>query len=411
MQFAALALAAWIAVVGAASRIPERGDFVQFYTLGSIAAAGRYQELFSDRLLHAEQVALTGDVGHYPPVYGPQVALALQPLSWFPFAVARVLLGALGVAVTLWLSLWLVRYRPVLIPWRIRIAVLTVGAPITLYVGITSHPSFVALAALTACAFGLERRSRIIAGIALGLLGYKPSLAVPAIAVVALAGEGTIASLALAVAVAGPLLALPIVGIDVVQQYGARLWTLAQAPGEIANPALMASLRTFWTPLLPIQGARLAYAVSGGLAVWGAAFAWRRSTDPLERIAVLGLAIALAAPHLYFYDLLILAPAFLHWGAEGTTSRRARIWLAAAYLCPLLGPLVVFTHVQVVTIVLAGGSWRRSRVGRSSPAAEESLPRRAGSPHSRRSVQRNEVEIHPVRAQYFPTRTYRCFAK
>ena len=236
MQFAALALAAWIAVVGAASRIPERGDFVQFYTLGSIAAAGRYQELFSDRLLHAEQVALTGDVGHYPPVYGPQVALALQPLSWFPFAVARVLLGALGVAVTLWLSLWLVRYRPVLIPWRIRIAVLTIGAPITLYLGITSHLSFVALAALTACAFGLERRSRIIAGIALGLLGYKPSLAVPAIAVVALAGEGTIAGLALAVAVAGPLLALPIVGIDVVQQYGARLWTLAQAPGEIADP-------------------------------------------------------------------------------------------------------------------------------------------------------------------------------
>ena len=355
MQFAAVAIAAWIAVVAAASRIPEKGDFVQFYTLGSIAAAGRYHELFSDRLLHAEQVALTGDVGHYPPVYGPQVALALQPLSWFPFAIARVLFAGLGVAATLWLSLWLVRYRPVLIPWRIRIAVLTIGAPITLYVAITSHLSFVALAALTACAFGLERRSRIMAGIALGLLGYKPSLAVPAIAVVALAGEGTIAGLALAVAVSGPLLAIPIVGIDVVQQYGARLWTLAREPGEIADPALMASLRTFWTSLLQIQGARVAYAVSGALAVCGAAFAWRRRTDPLERMAVLGLAIALAAPHLYFYDLLILAPAFLLWGAEGTTSRRARIWLAGAYLCPLLGPLVVFTHVQVVTIVLAGG--------------------------------------------------------
>jgi alpha-1,2-mannosyltransferase len=354
MQLAAVAIGAWIIVVGAACRIPEKGDFVQFYTLGSIAAAGRYQELFSDRLLHAEQVALTGDVGHYPPVYGPQVALALQPLSWFPFAIARVLLAGLGVAVTLWLTLWLVRFRPVLIPWRTRIAVLTIGAPITLYVGITSHLSFVALGALAACAFGLERQSRIIAGIALGLLGYKPSLAVPAIAVVAIAGEGTIACLALAVAVAGPVLALPIVGIDVVQQYAARLWTLAQAPGQIANPALMASLSTFWTSLLPVQGARVAYAVSGGLAVCGAAFAWRRRRDPLERMAALGLAIALAAPHLYFYDLLILAPAFLLWGAEGTSSRGAMIWLAAMYFCPLLGPLVVLTHVQVVTIVLAG---------------------------------------------------------
>ena len=268
MQFAAVAIAAWIGVVAAASRIPERGDFVQFYTLGSIAATGRYHELFSDRLLHAEQVALTGDVGHYPPVYGPQVALALQPLSWFPFAIARVLFAGLGVTTTLWLSLWLVRYRPVLIPWRIRIAVLTVGSPITLYVAITSHLSFVALAALTACAFGLERRSRIIAGIALGLLGYKPSLAVPAIAVVALAGESTIAGLALAVAVAGPLLAIPIVGIDVVQQYGARLWTLAQEPARLPTPPT-ASLRTLWTSLLPIRGAHVAYAVSGGLAVFG----------------------------------------------------------------------------------------------------------------------------------------------
>ena len=220
VHLAALALGVWIAVGGAACLSPDRCDFVQFLTLGSLAAS------------------------------------------------------------TLWLSIWAVRFRPVLRRWLVRVA--------------------------------------------------------------------------LAGAVTGPLLVIPIVGIEVLQQHAQRLWSLARLLAEIADPALMASQGTYWANLLPTQGSRLSYAVSGGLALVCSAVTWRRSREPLERITIPGLTIALTAPHLYFYDLLILGPAFVRWGAEAVTSRPARLWLTAAYLCPLLGPFVAVTRVQFVTIVLAG---------------------------------------------------------
>ena len=162
----------------------------------------------------------------------------------------------------------------------------------------------------TACAFGLERQSRVIAGIALGLLGYKPSLAVPAIAVVALAGEGAIASLALAVVnVRGALAGIT----DRRDRCRATVWRAAVDARTRARARLPTPLS--WLPLGPSGFLFSRCKVLAWLmpcpadsAVCGAAFTWRRRTDPLERMAALGLAIALAAPHLYFYDLLILAP-------------------------------------------------------------------------------------------------------
>lgn len=202
---------------------------------------------------------------------------------------------------------------------------------------------------------------------------------------------------ALPVAMAGPLLVIPIFGTEALQQYAERLWSLAQSRAEIADPALMASLRTFWATLLPTQGSRLSYAVSGGLALVCSAIGWRRSRDPLERITILGLTIALTAPHLYPYNLLILAPAFVRWGAEAVTSRPVRLWLTAAYLRPLLGPLVAVTRERFVTSMLAG--WFGATIVRPSTNGSCSVAGLSGAAGASASNPSAEV-IPPTNCHY-----------
>jgi hypothetical protein len=115
------------------------------------------------------------------------------------------------------------------------------------------------------------------------------------------------------------------------------------------------SLRTFWSLLLP-SGISLTLYVLSALLVLGFAIAcWRpRSTDSLGlRYSALLLATVLVAPHLTVYDLVILAPAFLlltDWllaHPKTSLTNWSETLLYLAYMLPLLGPLALWTHIQL----------------------------------------------------------------
>jgi hypothetical protein len=362
VHLACVALFGWLLTAvftNAIGRVPYLSDFRHFYTQAAVSKDGHYTALVSARELEVEQVARLSTPGLFPTVYGPQVGVALIPIAYLPFLPAYGVWQLLVVGATVVTTLWLAGSVPALRPWRGRILVLTLLAPPLFHAAIAGHLSPVALFALTALVKAQERQSRVLSGVAVGLLGYKVSLVAPAVAVCLVAGEWTVALVAMAVAAGQLLVVAPVVGLDVVQQHVWNVLAAARSPDAVAvKPQYMASLRTFWSALLPAGAALAAYGVTAAGAVAAAGWAWRRTKVPLERAAFLGLAIALAAPHLYIYDLLVLAPALMVTGAlvvqRPEQARRYRWWLAGAFASPLLAPLTTVTHVQLLTLVLAG---------------------------------------------------------
>jgi hypothetical protein len=97
------------------------------------------------------------------------------------------------------------------------------------------------------------------------------------------------------------------------------------------------------------------YAVTAAASVGVAAWGWRATDDPLRRVGLLSIAIALASPHLYLYDLVVLVPAFVASAAVLVDARALALrWSTyLAFLSPLAVPLAAFTGIQPITIVLA----------------------------------------------------------
>jgi len=93
--------------------------------------------------------------------------------------------------------------------------------------------------------------------------------------------------------------------------------------------------------VLPTPWANVVYALTALVVIVLTAYAWRRARAPLDRVALLGLGISLATPHLYIYDLLIVIPAVVcsaeHLlGPRQTGSSELRIVTYGSFLCPLL---------------------------------------------------------------------------
>jgi hypothetical protein len=137
------------------------------------------------------------------------------------------------------------------------------------------------------------------------------------------------------------------------------------------KPHQMHSLRAFCDFLLPAGAAGVAFALAAAATLALAARTWC-SRAPLDlRFALLLLATALASPHLYLYDLVILAPAWLlladrvaaRPALPGQAGLRAALWAGFALLA--LGPLSRVTHLQLSVPLLAWLAWRCAALARA----------------------------------------------
>src|ERR1700683_3977312 len=100
-QVIGLGVALWVvAIVNAATPTPYlrsgqiRGtDFVQFYTLGRLPAAGEIARFDDFDTIRRTQLAAVPEATNvwFPPVYGPQVPLVLAPLGWLSYNAALAL--------------------------------------------------------------------------------------------------------------------------------------------------------------------------------------------------------------------------------------------------------------------------------------------------------------------------------
>ena len=346
---------------GRLSGLPIGTDFVNFYAMAHVGRSGRYEVLASFESFRAEQQRLIPSAADspYPPVYPPQVALVMSPLASLTYLQAYLVWA--GITLLLYAgAVWMMfRASASLRAWPRHVAVVALASPSLWLVVMHGQVSIVPLLALVGMWLGLRARQPWVAGIALGLMAFKPSLFLPAVALCLICGEWRMTVGATVVAFLQYALVIPWAGIDALLHYAATTRALLLTPDLVAsNAPLMHSLRTFWTGLLPAPWATLAYAVSAAAVMLHSAMAWRRVPDALGRAAIMGAAVVLASPHVFAYDLLILTPLLLASAerllrAPGRSALRSLTY--AGFFAPVWGIPVAALGFQASTLAIS--SW------------------------------------------------------
>ena len=366
-QLIALGLALWVvALVNAATPTPYlrsgqvRGtDFVQFYTLGRLAASGQIRQFDDFNAIRRTQLAAVPEATNvwFPPVYGPQVPLALAPLGWLSYNVA------LGLWVALSATFYFVLCRVVIVRaervTRHRGLALLAAATFPAFWQLVQHGQLtvVAVAAIVSAWLLLRGGREVAAGAVLGLLVYKPPLLAPVLVVLLLARAWTVLGPAVVAGAAEVLVTVFWVGFDGIRRYVLLMLHLPSMSSLLfTKPEQAHGLKAFWMMLVPQPTVALVLYVLTALAVVVLAAAiWRTQSDPARRMSALVLAVALAAPYLFVYDLTILAPVWIwlvDWFLTHDVPARVGRVLYAGYLAPLVAPIVPFIHVQPTILCL-----------------------------------------------------------
>jgi hypothetical protein len=359
-------------------------DFLQFYVGAMLVQQGQADQLF-DWQIARDQMHQIAPQWPYalPMVYGPQVALAFSPFSRLSFLAAATLwvMIASGIYFVCCYTTW--KVCPQLSGYRRLFWLLALAYPPFFGVVIRGQISALVVACFTVAYFAWRSHRPWIAGIALGCLVFKPQflVAIPIVFLLARAWTEFFAT----VLSAGAQLGLSWLrfGTSVMREYVA---TLVHLPKLVAATetdkahALMHSLRSFWTLLIPSRDLALALYLISALAVFGLTIRSWTSAGPLSlRFTALVVCATLVNPHLFVYDLLALSPALIvlaDWILAETNSApdatRHKLACAAygAYLLPLLGLLTLVTHFQFSVVAIVWLLWEVSKMLRPAPAVD-----------------------------------------
>jgi hypothetical protein len=344
-------------------------DFLPQYISAQLIAQGRATELYNEQVTAAATQAVVHQPIHVrlPNLYGPQLGLLFLPLSRFPFPAAALiwatasLLIFVGCVYLMWRSCSSLRSHAG------TVALCAIAFPPLFHFFVRAQTSALLLACFTLAFFAFRADRGWLAGIALGFLIFKPQflVAIPLVLLLSQAWKplsGLVAS-----AAAQLLFARIYFGPTVMRAYFDTLRHLSQTinASELSlAPIQMHSLRSFCTLLIPSAEIALALYILSSIAVIAmAAVIWKSSVPLALRFSALTLAAVLVNPHLFVYDLLVLAPALLlllDWtlsNGQPSSSAPLPLLLYLAYVLPLLGPLSRWTHIQLSVPAFAALLW------------------------------------------------------
>jgi hypothetical protein len=312
-------------------------DFIAFWSASAMALAGVPEQVYDVARLHALQVATIGvDIVEYPWLYPPTGLLLVVPLALLPY------LGALA----LWLALPTVGLATVTgrlaqTRWAAWLMPFFPGVAQCLIMGQNGILSTLLLAGGL---LQLERRPAL-AGAFLGLLTYKPQLALlvgPAL----LVGQhyrALLATVASALALAGA--SWIVLGTSTWQAFIAAMPEISAVAAQ--NAAIWPLMVTPYGALrIAGAGMNAAYAVQGLISIGvllTVVWSWRSAAPLRLRGAILASAIPLATPYCLNYDLavLVLPLAWLAGEARRTGWRHAAAAVfALVWLVPVIGWLL-----------------------------------------------------------------------
>jgi alpha-1,2-mannosyltransferase len=314
---------------------PTSTDFVSFYAAGKLALAGTPALAYSQVAHAAAEAAATApgiayQFFFYPPIY----LFVCVPLALLPYMVGFVLFQVAT------LGAWLLVMRRIMqeAGWAWCLPVLAYPAVFwTLGLG---QNSFLTAALLGAMTLLLDERP-IVAGVVLGLLCYKPHLALLAPVALAAGGRWRTLSAAAATVVALVCLSVALFGLDTWSDY-----LTAFAGSQTVYETGRVDLAGFITPYgaarvlgVGAGAARVLQGVASLLVAVAVAWIWRRDPGPAERSAALAAGILLSVPLALVYDLMLLTVA-IGWLVRAGRGTGFLPWEKLALFFCFLVPLV-----------------------------------------------------------------------
>lgn len=347
-------------------------DFLQFYISARLIREGRASQLYDQQIADDELHEIVGPSEvRLPTVYGPQVGLWFLPLSYFSFFRAAAIWAA--ISVLLYCACIYAYWRSCPHP-RIHlgtVAIVAIAYPPLFHFFVRGQLSAVILACFTAAFLAWRANQPWLAGIALGLLVFKPQFLVAIPLILLLAADWSAFIGLVASSIAQLSFARLYFGSGVMHSYFDMLlhpqrW---MSISELSlSPIQMHSLRSFWILLIPWPVAALVlYILSSLIVLVLSIMIWKSESPFALRFSALTLAAILINPHLFIYDLLALAPAFLLIAdfiaaqPEQEISAKLRVLLYLAFLLPLFGALSRWTHVQLSVPVFVLLLWTLHR--------------------------------------------------
>jgi hypothetical protein len=335
------------------------GDFPAFYGAGSVVNESGYDKLYDAATQRAAQDGLIANEGGYLFfAYPPFVATAYSWLAAFDYRVAyliqMVLMGAAAAASVLLLrpvSQMVQRY-----PWAV-LATVVLFEP--LLASLIGGQNTALTMLLLAAAVRAELSGRpFVAGLAVGLLAYKPQYGVPLALLVAMGGRwrvltGTAATWA-ALYLAGAVTS----GIGWVGPWWEQATSFRDTNATVNGPLFVswAGYVEHITGMGGAAGQLLGLAIGAGGLV-GLAWLWRRPGSTIEhRYAAAAVGLVLIAPQSLFYEaglgvisLLLLADGDRRWRVLA-----AATWVAGWLYVVTAG--LVNTTVLVLALTTIGGA-------------------------------------------------------
>jgi alpha-1,2-mannosyltransferase len=380
---------------------PLGTDFAGFYAAGTLVAGGDVAAPYDVTRLHAGEQAIFGaDAPLYSFSYPPFFLLIVAALARLPYALALALWQGVSLA------LYLLALRAVLRTGRAADAnrdlehdpekkshpaltrdrlwvLLALGFP-GVFVNLAHGQNGLLTAALIGGALALLQSRPIVAGVLFGLLTYKPQYG-PMIPLALIAG-GYWRTVAAAIVTVALLVLATLVA------FGPEAWRAFIASTEFMRTVLLESGAGGWHKMQSVftwtrmwgGSVALAYAMQAIVMVaLGATLIRRwRAAVPFElKAAALCLAIPLATPFSFDYDLVVLAPAIaffaVHGAAHGfgrfTKTALAVLWIVPSFARMIAGATLIPLTVPAMLAAYALALRDSSRVGMPEPGAAKAI--------------------------------------
>jgi len=354
-----------------------RIDFTAFWAAAKLAIAGDAIWAFNPDLLRAaQQLPSTEPPGDLLWLYPPAWQIVIMPLGLLSFTAAYIVFSLAT------LSAFAAALRPLASPLPGGV-ILLLAAPAVLIVLLVGNTSLLWSAGLLAALSAMAQGRAVLAGLLIALLTLKPQLGLLIPIALVFGGQWRVVLWATIGSAAIIALSTAVMGLG----YWAQFFTMMRAMSDLmqTNVVPFEKMMT-WYALTRLGGAGHEIAMPVQLAVsalTAAAVAWvwtRRGASFDIKAATLFIAIPLATPYAYHYEMVLSLAAAMFLARDGFgASRGARLWLLALWLGPvptlaLMGavpPAVYAAPLVTTTLVLCliRAARAASQPGVQNPAA------------------------------------------
>jgi hypothetical protein len=325
---------------------PIGTDFLSFYAASELVLSGHAAAAYSVTAHHAAETAVFGhDVGYPAFFYPPLFLLVCAPLAKLPYLEALfVWLGVTGAAYVAIAREWVSKRSGSLAALAFPAVFVNIGH---------GQNAFLSAALLGAGARWLDRRP-VLAGVALGLLAYKPHLGLLLPVVLVIARRWTTILSAAATVATFVLLSLLAFGPDawtgfLANSHLARVVLETGVVGPDKMVSAFAAVRVLGGSVPLAYAAQAAVAVYVVVSLARTRRMWiRHPSEP----ALLVMAALLASPFLLDYDLVILALP-LAWLATTGAREGFRPWEKLGLMAGFAMPLIARSLAHAASLPIA----------------------------------------------------------